>query len=91
MINIKDIDRDELLHRLWLNQKTSAFFIHMQAPTYNAEEAKASIRADGYIDHACGRAIKTNLSEDEVNPRLYDRDAGAGTFQRVVDELRAEK
>ena len=40
-----------------------------------------------YIDYFCGRCIKTDISGDSVNPRLYDRDAGDGEFARIVKSL----
>ena len=43
-----------------------------------------------HIDYFCGRAIKTDLSKDSVDPYLYDRDAGQGTFQKVVDSILSE-
>lgn len=94
MINIKDIDREELLYQLWLKQKSAAFFsmAGIRPPLYDRVAAKASARPDGYVDYACGRCIKATIfGGDEVDPSLYDRDAGAGTFQEVVDKLRAGK
>jgi hypothetical protein len=43
------------------------------------------------IDYFCGVAIKCDLSGDEVDPFLYDRDAGKGKFQEVVDFMRSKK
>ncbi len=40
------------------------------------------------VDYVFGRPIKTDFTGDEVNERLYDRDAGAGAFARVVASLR---
>lgn len=94
MINIKDIDREELLYQLWLKQGPAPYFSMMgrQPPPYDRAAAKASADRHGYVDYACGRCIKTNIfGEDEVDPSLYDRDAGAGTFKRVVDELRGKE
>jgi hypothetical protein len=92
MIDIRGIDRDKLLYQLWLNQKPAAFFTVIAPPPYDADAAKRAVDRHGYIDYVCGRCIKTKIfGVDEVDPSLYDRDAGAGTFQRVVDKLRAEQ
>jgi hypothetical protein len=94
MINISGIDRDKLLYQLWLNQKPAAFFAlsGSKALAYDADAAKRSADSRGYIDYACGRCIKTEIfGSDEIDPYLYDRDAGPGTFQRIVDQLRAEQ
>ena len=42
------------------------------------------------VDYMFGRPIKIYESADgEVDGRLYDRDAGEGTFERAVDEALA--
>lgn len=45
-----------------------------------------------HADYLCGRPIKVWLEKDKdtADPKLYDRDAGAGTFARVVKEMREE-
>lgn len=40
-------------------------------------------------DYFHGRPIKCNLTGDEFDPRLFDRDAGAGSAARAIDEIRA--
>jgi len=49
-------------------------------------DVKASVNSR--IDYFNGRCIKCDQSGDEVDPWLYDRDAGAGVFQKIVDGLR---
>lgn len=93
-IDIRGINRDKLLYQLWLNQTTASFFSFSgnSPPLYDADTAKKSADRFGYVDYACGRAIKATIfGSDEVDPRMYDRDAGPGTFQRVVEQLRAEQ
>jgi hypothetical protein len=48
--------------------------------------------SEGKVDYYLGWfPIKTDLRGDTVNPRMYDRDAraGSGTFKSIVDEIRA--
>jgi hypothetical protein len=40
------------------------------------------------MDYVCGRAIKTNISGRVCDPRAYDRDAGSGTFAKIVVALK---
>jgi hypothetical protein len=54
--------------------------------SFNHEAAKVAVTK--YIDYFGGKAIKMDLSGDEVDPRIYDRDAGEGAFARVVATLR---
>ena len=43
---------------------------------------------NGYLH---GRVLKVDLSRDEFDERLYDRDCGEGAAQRAVDSVRAEQ
>ncbi len=43
------------------------------------------------FDYLYGRVLKVDLSKDEFDERLYDRDCGEGAAQRAVDSIRAEK
>lgn len=40
-----------------------------------------------YFDYLAGRIMKVDISENELDPYLYDRDNGPGAAQRVVDSL----
>ena len=44
-----------------------------------------------YFDYLQGRVMKIDVSENPLNPRLYDRDNGPGAVERVISELRAVK
>lgn len=41
-----------------------------------------------YFDYVQGRPIKVDLSGDEFDPWLYDRDAGQGAAARAIAKLR---
>jgi hypothetical protein len=41
------------------------------------------------FDYVKGRPIKSNISGDSFDERLYDRDQGNGAAARVIAELRA--
>lgn len=87
-INLSEFtDRVSLLRGLWEAQRTASFFAIVPRTTPTFDENKAKTAVKGYIDYFCGRAIKTDLSKDTIDPYLYDRDAGTGTFQRVVNNL----
>ena len=90
-------DRVALLRALWNASKPAKFFTGsgILPPEFDESEAERAISpSDGWhgsIDYFCGRAIKTKLSTDEVDPSGYDRDNGPGAFRRVVDSLTAPK
>jgi len=91
-IDISGLDKVELLERLWSRQIVASFFrmSGRPSPAFDRKRAADAVKAD-YIDYFCGRCIKTDLSKDVVDPRLYDRDAGAGAFAEIVAEMRAAK
>ena len=87
-ISIKGLDKVELLKNLWQGQIPAGYFAlsSVRGPAFNEETAKEEVKK--HIDYFCGRAIKTNLSGDEIDPYLYDRDAGKGKFAQIVDGMR---
>lgn len=87
-INISGLDKVELLQRLHRGQIIAGFFAGNPslAPAFDVDKAADAVTS--YIDYFCGRAIKTDLSKDSVDPRLYDRDAGAGKFAQIVKQMR---
>lgn len=87
-INIKGIDKTTLLRKLWEGMRPAAFFSQFPMPPPPFDEGAAQEAVKGYIDYFEGRCIKCDLSGDEVDPRMYDRDAGQGAFARIADSLR---
>ena len=93
-VDIRGLDKMDLLEKLWDNQVPAGYFRMFDAPTpmFDVDEALAELTSRGAldmgVDYICGRAIKVDLMGDDVNPRMYDRDAGEGTFARVVSNMR---
>ncbi len=88
MINIKGMSKARVLAAL-ANATSPAGLGWLQAQGAVTEtEAQKSIDR-GCADYCAGRPIKIDFSGDEIDPRLYDRDAGQGAAARVVDGLRA--
>lgn len=89
-INIKDLDKVELLRNLWESQITASIFTFnaVSAPKFDKEQAKEAVK--DHIDYFCGRAIKTDISQDEIDTYLYDRDAGVGKFESIVNNMRTK-
>lgn len=88
-VNIQGLDKVELLHALWSNQKSASFFTMSGIPSPQFDHQEANTAVLERIDYFCGRAIKCDLSKNEVDPGLYDRDAGQGTFEKIVNQLRS--
>ena len=67
-IDISGLDKVELLKRLWINIKPASFFTNrpdVSVPSFNEGAAKDAVKK--YIDYFQGRAIKMDLSGDEIN------------------------
>lgn len=105
MISYEGIDEAELIHGLYHGQSTCAVgtpawaidMAHSNRVTVDSvrdDLARFKRDSDGclYLDYYCGRALKLKLDPkaQEFNERLYDRDAGLGAAQRVVDRLRSK-
>jgi hypothetical protein len=88
-INIKNLNKVELLEKLWENQIIAGFFTFnaVAAPQFDKKQAENAVT--DHIDYFCGRAIKTDISKDEVVTYLYDRDAGQGKFESIVRAMRS--
>ena len=92
IVNIAGINKVDLLYALWTNMSPSIPTIYASLLNnntrdilFNRELAKLAVL--DYIDYFQGRCIKLDLSKDDVDTFLYDRDAGYGAFQRIVSEL----
>ena len=89
-VNISGLSKVKLLERLWARMKPAAYFAFnpSPAPSFNKEEATKAV--EGHIDYFCGRCIKSDLSGNTAYTSLYNRDAGIGTFEKVVERMREE-
>lgn len=100
-IDISDINLVELITALWRKQIVASFFQSFDArraglspPRQPSEDdiLKSLNSQYKYIDYLAGRAIKTDFSDlQHVNTALYNRDAGAGVFEAIVDYLRKKE
>jgi hypothetical protein len=92
-VNIKGLDKTELLVRLWCESKVLSVFGFGPMIPYQKlyKDAEAALAKKKRIDYFNGVPIKTDLDEDEVDPWLYDRDNEEGAFARVVQTMRDEQ
>lgn len=126
MINIKGLDKAEVLLALWKGShaqgmsflgmlnggltiekardmirqlQENAFEDSGEAPEHtseNNEEYNAKFNAwlktgpdvQLYFDYVAGHVIKCDISGDEFDERLYDRDCGEGRAVEVIEALR---
>lgn len=88
MVNIKGLDKAELLLELWHNSRANGMSPLFGTRAPSLEECRKALENDSYVDYFFGRVIKTDFSGDETEDWLFDRDNGDGAFQQAVDNLR---
>jgi len=80
MIDLKNMNKAEVLAKLYNASRVQGMGV-LQASTaeMTAQEVQKLLDSgDGYFDYLKGRVMKIDLSGDELDPRLYDRDNGQG-------------
>lgn len=91
-VNITGLDRAAVLASLFNNsQQQGLGLLNPHGAQPMTREQAATILAatpHGYFDYLHGRVLKVDLSGDDVDPWLYDRDNGRGALARAVDQVR---
>lgn len=88
-INLSGLNKGEVLAALYNASKPLGMgFMHFDPAPMQAEEAESLLKGQTYFDYLKGRVMKVDLSGEELDPYLYDRDNGQGAAQRVIDSLR---
>lgn len=85
IINIGKLDKAEVLIALFhasQKKKLGAVLVGL-----SFDKARALLEGDCYFDYLDGFVMKVDLSSDEVDTRLYDRDNGAGAFEKAISLL----
>lgn len=91
MINIKGLDKAEVILALWNGSHTQGMSI-IGVETFHPtiSDAREWIEHNPSMDfnYLNGRVIKCDISQDEFDPRLYDRDCGDGAAAAAIDKIR---
>lgn len=93
MVDIKGLDKARVLKALYDHSHVqgSGFLQAVPDGVVTVEYCAGLLAKHSYFDYPHGRVLKVDLSGDEFDERLYDRDCGEGAAQRAVDSVRAEK
>jgi hypothetical protein len=87
-MNIKGINKAKVLAALYNNSKPQGMgFLHYDSKPMTEEEAEALLKQTTYFDYLKGRVMKIDLSGDELQTRLYNRDNGEGAAERVISDI----
>lgn len=93
MVNIKGLDKARVLKTLYDHSHVqgSGFLQAVPDGVVTVEHCAMLLGSQTYFDYLHGRVLKVELSGDEFDERLYDRDCGEGAAQRAVDSIRGEQ
>lgn len=87
MVDIKGLDKARVLKALYDHSHVqgSGFLQAVPDGVVTVEYCAGLLAKHSYFDYLHGRVLKVDLSGDEFDERLYDRDCGKGAAQRAVD------
>ena len=85
MINLHGKNKAEVLVKLYNASKPQGMgLLHYNNKKTTTEQAILDT-GQTYFDYLKGRVMKIDLSDDELDPRLYDRDNGFGAATRALE------
>ena len=93
-MNIAGLDKAAVLAALYNGARQQGLGYLMGAGylPMTADQAREEIAARGkdlYFDYLHGRVMKMNLSGDEVDTALYNRDNGHMAAENIIENLRS--
>lgn len=88
-MNIRGLNKAAVLAALYNSAKPLGMgWLHYDSRIMTVEEAEKVIAEYGLsFDYHKGRVMKIDISDDEVDTRLYNRDNGAGAAEAAVDAV----
>lgn len=90
MVNIKGLSKAKVLKSLYDHSHLQGLGFLQAVPSgyVTVEHCEELLKKTTYFDYMYGRVIKVDLSKDEFDEWLYDRDNGEGAAQRAVDAIK---
>jgi hypothetical protein len=88
-INIAGLNKAEVLIALF--HGSQKIRLGRVVSGLSMEKAESLLQGDCYFDYLDGFVMKVDLSSDEVETWLYDRDLCAGAFEAAISHLQAAK
>lgn len=88
-MNIKHLSKAKVLATLYNGSKVQGMGI-LQTRENEMSEAEAQSLLDGgitYFDYLHGKVMKVDLSSENLDTRLYNRDNGEGKAERLLSAL----
>jgi hypothetical protein len=89
VIDIKGLPKEKVLAALYNASRPQGMgFIHFTPEPMSEKEAADLLTRQTYFDYLRGRVMKVELSDNTIDPYLYDRDLGNGAAARAIDTIR---
>lgn len=89
-INITGLDKADVLAVLYNAAKPLGLgFLAYNSKPMTKEEAQKVLERSSNFGYLNGRVMKIDISEDEIDIWLYDRDNGLGSAERAILALRS--
>lgn len=88
MINIKGLDKANVLFALYEGTHVQGMGWLQVVMSFTEDDARKLLETQTYFDYLHGRVMKVDLSGDEFDPSLYDRDNYEGAAYDVIEKLR---
>ncbi len=80
-----------LLQALWRGSKSQGLSgLGQVSSDMSLEAAAQRLAQNDYVDYTNGRVIKTKFTATGLDSFLYNRDCGAGAFERILAGVRVE-
>jgi hypothetical protein len=90
-MNISGLDKAKVLAALYNRARQQGMgFLHArgsEAMTVEQAREKIANNKSMYFDYLHGRVMKIDLSGDELDTELYNRDNGRGAAERIIAGL----
>lgn len=87
-INISNLNKAEVLVALYNHAKVQGMgFLSQASEPMTVAKAEEILKKTKSFDYLYGRVMKINLSGDELDTRLYNRDNGANAAENVLQGL----
>lgn len=87
-ISLKGLNKGKVLAALYnASHPQGMGILHFDPAPMTTEEAESLLKRQTDFDYLKGRVMKVDLTGEELDPWLYDRDNGQGAAKRVIDSL----
>lgn len=88
-MDISHLPKAKVLAALYNNSRPFGMgYLQAKDGDMSEEEAAELLKEQTSFDYLHGRLMKIDLSGDELDPWLYNRDLGEGAAERVIAELK---